>query len=67
MSKIENGKPRAIAAVPEHVPMDEFENAIRKIGVVNACEWFGHAPDSEFTREIIKVLQERATELKGRA
>lgn len=41
------------------VPMDKFEQAIREVGVVSACEWFGHAPDSEFTLDTIKVLAER--------
>lgn len=44
-------------SVPELVPMDRFENAIREIGVVAACEWFGHASDSEFTKETVAVLQ----------
>ena len=39
--------------------MDEFENAVR-----SACEWFGHAPDSEFTAETIRVLRERSI-MKG--
>jgi len=39
---------------------DIFENAIREIGVEFACEWFGHAADSEFTKETIKVLCERS-------
>ena len=46
--------------VEENCPMDEFENAIRRIGVVAACEWFGHAPDSDFTAETIRALSERA-------
>lgn len=39
---------------------DEFENQIRCIGVVFACEWFGHAPDSEFTADTIRTLLERS-------
>lgn len=42
------------------VPADEFENAIRRFGVVAACEWFDHGPDSEFTKETIHVLEQRA-------
>lgn len=48
---------------PQHegrTPMDRFENAIREVGVVAACEWFGHRPDSEFTKETQRVLNERA-------
>ena len=44
----------------ERTPMDRFENAIREVGVVAACEWFGHGADSEFTKETIRVLDERA-------
>lgn len=43
----------------EKTPMDAFENAIRKVGVVAACEWFGHAADSEFTKTTQRVLRER--------
>jgi len=39
---------------------DIFENAIREMGVDNACEWFGYEKDSEFTRDTIKVLRERS-------
>ena len=39
---------------------DIFENAIRDYGVESACEWFGHNADSDFTKEIIKVLCERS-------
>ena len=46
--------------VPERVPMDRFENAIREIGVVAACEWFGYSHDSEFTKETARILDERA-------
>lgn len=46
--------------VEERTPSDRFENAIREFGIVAACEWFGHRPDSEFTKETIRVLAERA-------
>lgn len=46
--------------VPERAPMDRFENAIREIGVVAACEWFGYSHDSEFTKETARILDERA-------
>jgi hypothetical protein len=39
---------------------DEFENEIRNIGVVFACEWFGHNSDSDFTRQAIETLCERS-------
>ena len=66
MSGINDGGPRAIPAVPEHVPMDVFENAIRKVGVVNACEWFGYESTSDFTRDTIKLLRDRAEEYKAK-
>lgn len=46
--------------VPERVPMDRFENAIREIGVVAACEWFGYSADSDFTKEASRALDERS-------
>lgn len=46
-------------AVPERTTGDAFENAIRRYGVAAACEWFGHAHDSEFTKETQRVLDER--------
>lgn len=46
-------------AVPESTTGDAFENAIRRYGVVAACEWFGYAHDSEFTKETQRVLNER--------
>lgn len=46
-------------AVPERTTGDAFENAIRRYGVVAACEWFGYAHDSEFTKETQRVLDER--------
>ena len=52
---------KATDMVPERVPMDRFENAIREIGVVAACEWFGYSHDSEFTKETARILDERAT------
>lgn len=45
--------------VPENTPMDRFENAIREVGVVAACEWFGYSADSDFTKETSRVLDER--------
>ncbi|MBR8343045.1 hypothetical protein KDX40_04745 [Burkholderia ambifaria] len=60
MSEIKHGGPGEIPPVRQTCPMDVFENAIRAVGVVNACEWFGHTTDSEFTRETITVLISRS-------
>jgi len=46
--------------VRENVPSDVWENAIRKYGIIAACEWFGYPSDSEFTKYTIKVLAERS-------
>lgn len=46
--------------VTENTPMDLFENAIREVGVVAACEWFGYSADSDFTKETALVLDERS-------
>lgn len=51
--------------VPERVPMDRFENAIREIGVVAACEWFDYAADSDFTKATFAVLAERSAAAKA--
>lgn len=60
MSVIEFGGPGEILPVNGRAANDEFENAIRKLGVVAACEWFGYAADSEFTAKTIDVLMERS-------
>lgn len=60
--QIKDGGPGAISPVPVQVPADAWENTIRAYGVVNACEWFGHAFDSEFTAETIRILRERSDE-----
>lgn len=60
MSKIPYGSLGEIPPVEVKCPADAFENEIRKIGVVWACEWFGYSSDSEFTRETIKTLLERS-------
>lgn len=54
------GKPGQIPNVPLAVGADYFENAIREFGVIDACEWFGHASDSDFTAETIKELLKRS-------
>ena len=46
--------------VEEKCLNDVFENAIRAYGVVAACEWFGHSPDSDFTKDTIKHLNDIA-------
>ena len=58
--RVAYGEAGAIPFVDETTTGDMFENAIRRFGVVAACEWFGHTPDSEFTAETIRVLQERS-------
>lgn len=62
MNKILFGGPCEIPLVPVRCKNDEWENMIRTYGVVNACEWFGYSPDSEFTKETIKILMERSLE-----
>jgi len=56
------GGPCEIPLIHEGCLMDAFENHIRMIGVVAACEWFGHEADSEFTRGAIEILRERSAE-----
>lgn len=60
MGIIKLGGSNHIPQVEVKCRADEFENEIRKIGVVFACEWFGHDMDSEFTKETIEVLCERS-------
>lgn len=56
------GNPKEIENVEVRCGMDAFDNAIREFGVINACEWFGHRIDSDFTKETIKVLCDRTGE-----
>ncbi|UWX68858.1 hypothetical protein [Burkholderia gladioli] len=60
MSQIPFGGPGEIPPVPETCPNDRFENTIREIGVVNACEWFGYQADDAFTLETIDILRARS-------
>lgn len=60
MSKTEFGGPGEIPPVEVNCPCDEFENAIKKIGVVNACEWFGYESFHPFTLATIQDLKEKA-------
>ncbi|WP_088158786.1 hypothetical protein [Achromobacter xylosoxidans] len=60
MHRILHGGPGDIAPVDEKTTGDRFENAIRAIGAVAACEWFGHPPDSEFTADTIRELRLRS-------
>ena len=60
MHRIPHGGPGEIPPVDELVPADRFDNAIRAFGVVAACEWFGHSPDSEFTADTIRELRLRS-------
>lgn len=59
MSEIKFGGPREIPYAKVKCPMDAFENHIREIGVVTACEWFGYDKDSDFVKETIEILMER--------
>jgi hypothetical protein len=54
------GAANEIPPVEVFCPDDEFNNAIRKFGVVAACEWFGHEHDSKFTQETIDLLCKRS-------
>lgn len=60
MTSIPYGDPNEIPLVEASCLNDEFENMIRKFGVVNSCEWFGHAYDSEFTKETVEILKQRS-------
>ena len=60
LSRIPFGSPNEIPLVEVKCKNDEWENMIRTYGVVNSAEWFGYAPDSEFTKETIRVLMERS-------
>ncbi len=60
MTKILYGSPGEIPPVEVKCKADEFENYIREFGVVNACEWFNHSSNSEFTKETIELLLERS-------
>lgn len=59
MSNIKDGGPGDLPPVKVQCPNDEFENAIRKYGVVAACEWFDHAFNSTFTQESIRHLRRK--------
>ena len=58
MSEIikKHGGMGAIPFVEVKCKADEFENSIREIGVVFACDWFGF--DKNMTIEVIKTLCE---------
>ena len=57
--------PAPTERVIERTPMDRFENAIREVGVVAACEWFGYSADSDFTKETRAILAERLAACKA--
>lgn len=54
------GKPGAIPPVEECFEADRWDNIIREWGVAYACEWFGHAGDSEFTEFTTRILMDRS-------
>lgn len=56
-----NYSEQAEVLVDERTSGDRFENAIRTYGVLAACEWFGHAADSDFTKETVRILAERSS------
>ena len=60
MEKIEFGGAGEVPPAEVKCPMDEFENHMRAIGIVCACEWFGHDRDSAFTADTIRTLKERS-------
>ena len=60
MTKIPYGSPGEIPPAEVKCRADDFENEIRKIGVVWAAEWWGYSSDSEFTKETIEILLERS-------
>lgn len=42
------------------VPLDEFENALRKFGARNAAEYFGYANDSIEEKDLVNWLVDRS-------
>lgn len=61
--RIAEGLPGALPPVPEDgTEMTVFENAIRRIGVFNACEWFGFDKEDSFTQAAIFELMQRNKE-----
>lgn len=59
MSVNKDGGPGDLPAVQVNCPSDAWDNMIREMGVEWACEWFGHEPDSGFTKLTIEVLRAR--------
>ncbi|MBN9410864.1 MAG: hypothetical protein J0H69_17100 [Burkholderiales bacterium] len=59
------GKAGAIPLVPENTEGAIFENAIRRMGVHAACEWFGYPAHHEFTVDTIAVLRERSEQAQA--
>ncbi|HHZ68947.1 MAG TPA: hypothetical protein EYN54_01375 [Methylococcaceae bacterium] len=58
--ELKYGGPDEIPQVEATCSNDIFENGIRNMGVIAACEWFGHDVDSEFTKETRDVLCHRS-------
>ena len=57
MTRTERSKRLKSTSIPVKCPMDEFENAVRKFGVIAACEWFGHIYDSDFTGWMLDAME----------
>lgn len=60
MSNYRLGGKDEIPQVEIECQADEFENAIRKIGVEFACEWFGSNEINGFLEKTISCLCERS-------
>ena len=58
------GGPNQIPLVEAKCENDEWENAIRRMGVANACEWMGHCCHDDFTiGTIIHLLEKSGVEI----
>lgn len=39
-----------------------WRNAIQEYGIEAACEWFGYAPDSDFTKDTVRLFKDNPAE-----
>lgn len=53
-------QPNTIPPVDVTCANDEWENAIRKFGVSNACEWYRQEYNGEWAEETMHILLERS-------